>query len=160
MTRTSEPVSCCLCYPGSRLLTSVLWCFQWHGQVFWPWPWEVLYPIWNALTPFNLYSRESEISEFLLLILFTLKSILKYLVSIIKKNGVNNLKNFKSQHAWRGHGGPANLVKSQLFDFFQTLPLATLSSFWSINVCAKKTAWDAYNFRCYNFIIFGDKYWE
>ena len=32
MTRASEPVPCCLCYPGSRLLTSVLWCFQWHGQ--------------------------------------------------------------------------------------------------------------------------------
>ena len=32
MTRASEPVPCCLCYPGSRLLTSVLWCFQLHGQ--------------------------------------------------------------------------------------------------------------------------------
>ena len=26
-------------------------------RVFWPWPWEVLYPIWNALTPFNHYGQ-------------------------------------------------------------------------------------------------------
>ena len=62
MTRASEPVPCCLCYPGSRLLTSVLWWFQWHGQIFWPWPWEVLYPIWNAWTPFNLY--ESPVTDY------------------------------------------------------------------------------------------------
>ena len=55
MTRASEPVPCCLCYPGSRLLTSVLWCFQWHGQGIWPWPWEFIYPIWNAMTLFRPY---------------------------------------------------------------------------------------------------------
>ena len=59
MTRASEPVPCCLCYPGSWLLTLVLWCFQWHGQGIWPWPWEIIYPIWNASTLFRPYTPQT-----------------------------------------------------------------------------------------------------
>ena len=48
-------------------------------------------------------------------IFFTLKSILKYLVSIkIEKNWLNFLK-ILSANMHGGGGGPAKLVKSQLF---------------------------------------------